>query len=168
VIGGSGFLAVYLVGLAVGSTPSRHRRQLVAFHEGLAFLAQVAMFVVLGLLVFPHRLGSVALSGLALAALLALLIRPVAVWVTTALSRFSTHERALLGWAGLRGAVPIVLGTIVLSSRINSGETIFNAVFSLWSSRRLSKARRRSGLPSGFGLCRSRRGQWRHRSRSAR
>ena len=58
VIGGSGFLAVYLVGLAVGSTPSRYRRQLVAFHEGLAFLAQVVMFVVLGLLVFPHQLPS--------------------------------------------------------------------------------------------------------------
>ena len=66
-IGGSGFLAVYLVGLAVGSTPSRYRRQLVAFHEGLAFLAQVALFVVLGLLVFPHELPAVALAGLALA-----------------------------------------------------------------------------------------------------
>jgi cell volume regulation protein A len=129
VIGGSGFLAVYLVGLAVGSTPSRYRRQLVAFHEGLAFLAQVAMFVVLGLLVFPHDLPSVALPGLALAALLALLIRPAAVWTSTAFSDFTTRERALLGWAGLRGAVPIVLGTIVLSSGIGSGETIFNAVF---------------------------------------
>jgi cell volume regulation protein A len=129
VVGGSGFLAVYLVGLAVGSTPSRYRRQLVAFHEGLAFLAQVVMFVVLGLLVFPHRLPAVALSGLALAALLVLVIRPIAVWVSTAFSRFTTRERALLGWAGLRGAVPIVLGTFVLSSKIESGDTIFNAVF---------------------------------------
>jgi len=129
VIGGSGFLAIYLVGLAVGSTPSRYRRQLVAFHEGLAFLAQVAMFVVLGLLVFPHDLPSVALPGVALAALLVLLIRPAAVWTSTAFSDFTNHERALLGWAGLRGAVPIVLGTIVLSSGIDSGETIFNAVF---------------------------------------
>jgi len=129
VIGGSGFLAVYLVGLAVGSTPSRYRRQLVAFHEGLAFLAQVTMFVVLGLLVFPHDLPAVAVPGLALAALLVLLIRPAAVWTSTALSDFTSRERALLGWAGLRGAVPIVLGTIVLSSRIGSGETIFNAVF---------------------------------------
>ena len=63
VIGGSGFLAVYLVGLAVGSTPSRFRRQLVAFHEGLAFLAQVAMFVVLGLLVFPNDLPPVVVPG---------------------------------------------------------------------------------------------------------
>ena len=129
VIGGSGFLAVYLVGLAVGSTPSRYRRQLVAFHEGLAFLAQVVMFVVLGLLVFPHDLPPVAAPGLALAALLAFLIRPVAVWVSTAFSDFSSRERALLGWAGLRGAVPIVLGTFVLSSGIDSSETIFNAVF---------------------------------------
>jgi potassium/hydrogen antiporter len=129
VSGGSGFLAVYLVGLAVGSTPSRFRRQLVAFHEGLAFIAQVVMFVVLGLLVFPHELGSVALPGLALAAVLVLLIRPVAVWISTALSRFTTRERLLLGWAGLRGAVPIVLGTIVLSEDVHDGKTIFNAVF---------------------------------------
>jgi cell volume regulation protein A len=129
VIGGSGFLAVYLVGLAVGSTPSRFRRQLVAFHEGLAFLAQVTMFIVLGLLVFPHELGAVALSGLGLAACLAIVIRPVAVWVTTAFSQFTHRERLFLGWAGLRGAVPIVLGTIVLSSGLESGNTIFNAVF---------------------------------------
>jgi cell volume regulation protein A len=129
VMGGSGFLAVYLVGLAVGSTPSRYRRQLVAFHEGLAFLSQVAMFVVLGLLVFPRQLPDVALAGLALAALLALLVRPVAVWASTATSRFSNRERAFLGWAGLRGAVPIVLGTFVLSSDVADGNTIFNAVF---------------------------------------
>src|SRR5262245_8378433 len=129
VMEGSGFLAVYLVGLAVGSTPSRYRHQLVAFHEGLAFLAQVTMFVVLGLLVFPHELGSVALSGLALATLLAFVIRPIAVWVSTVFNDFNNRERALLGWAGLRGAVPIVLGTIVLSSDISHSSTIFNAVF---------------------------------------
>jgi cell volume regulation protein A len=129
VIGGSGFLAVYLVGLAVGSTPSRYRRQLVAFHEGLAFLAQVAMFVVLGLLVFPSDLPAVALPGLALATLLVVVIRPCAVWISTALSNFTRRERALLGWAGLRGAVPIVLATFVLSSELGKAETIFNAVF---------------------------------------
>jgi cell volume regulation protein A len=71
----------------------------------------------------------VALSGLALAALLVLLIRPVAVWASTAASRFTARERALLGWAGLRGAVPIVLGTFALSSQVGHGNTIFNAVF---------------------------------------
>src|SRR3954462_7343066 len=129
VLGGSGFLAVYLVGLAVGSTPSRYRRQLVAFHEGLAFLAQVAMFVVLGLLVFPRHLTSVMISGFVIALLLAFVIRPVAVMVSTAVSDFAYRERAFLGWAGLRGAVPIVLGTFVLSEHVAKGETIFNAVF---------------------------------------
>jgi cell volume regulation protein A len=129
VIEGSGFLAIYLVGLAVGSTPSRYRRQIVAFHEGLAFLAQVAMFIVLGLLVFPSDLPEVAVPGLVLAALLGLVIRPAAVWASTMFNEFTGRERALLGWAGLRGAVPIVLGTFVLSSDIASGETIFNAVF---------------------------------------
>lgn len=129
VIGGSGFFAVYLVGLAVGSTPSRYRRQLVAFHEGLAFLAQVALFIVLGLLVFPRQLADVAGAGLALAVLLVLVIRPAAVWASTALNDFTSRERLLLGWAGLRGAVPIVLATFVLSSHVAQANTIFNAVF---------------------------------------
>ena len=129
VLGGSGFLAVYLVGLAVGSTPSRYRRQLVGFHEGLAFLAQVALFIVLGLLVFPHELLGVAGAGLALALLLVLVVRPVAVAASTAFGLFTARERLLLGWAGLRGAVPIVLATFVLSSHVASANTIFNAVF---------------------------------------
>ena len=129
VIGGSGFLSVYLVGLAVGSTPSRYRRQLVSFHEGLAFLAQVSLFIVLGLLVFPSDLVEVALPALALALLLALVSRPVSVWAATALNDFSGRERVLIGWAGLRGAIPIVLATFVLSSDVPERDTIFNAVF---------------------------------------
>jgi cell volume regulation protein A len=129
VIGGSGFLAVYLVGLAVGSTPSRYRRQLVAFHEGIAFVAQITLFVVLGLLVFPHDLPDVALAGLALSLWLIIVARPAAVWLSTFASRYTNRERALLGWAGLRGAVPIVLATFALSSDVAHKETIFNAVF---------------------------------------
>jgi cell volume regulation protein A len=127
---GSGFLAVYIVGLAVGSTSSAHRAQIVAFHEGLAYVAQVALFIVLGLLVFPSRLPHVALAGLGLTAVLVFVARPLAVWTSTApLRRFSRRERVLLGWAGLRGAVPIVLATFVLSAHVGSAETIFNAVF---------------------------------------
>ena len=129
VIGGSGFLSVYIVGLAVGSTPSRYRRQLVAFHEGLAFLAQVALFIVLGLLVFPSDLLEVALPGLALSFILMLVIRPAAVWAATAYNDLTANDRWLIGWAGLRGAVPIVLATFVLSSDVTERETIFNAVF---------------------------------------
>jgi potassium/hydrogen antiporter len=127
---GSGFLAVYLVGLAVGSTPSRYRSQLVAFHVGLAYVAQVALFIVLGLLVFPSQLPDVAFAALALTAVLIFIARPIAVWVSTlGLQPFSRRERLLLGWAGLRGAVPIVLATFVLSSHVSGAHTIFNAVF---------------------------------------
>jgi len=91
--------------------------------------SQVALFIVLGLLVFPRQLTDVAGSGLALALLLMLFIRPAAVWVSTAFNEFTGRERLLLGWAGLRGAVPIVLATFVLSSEIGSANTIFNAVF---------------------------------------
>jgi cell volume regulation protein A len=152
VLGGSGFLAVYIVGLAVGSTPSRYRGQLVAFHEGVAFLAQVAMFVVLGLLVFPHDLPSVALPGLALAALLVFAIRPIAVWVSTVWNDFTHRERALLGWAGLRGAVPIVLGTFALSSHIDAGETIFNAVFFVVVLSTLAQGTTLEFVAKGLGL----------------
>jgi cell volume regulation protein A len=126
---GSGFLSVYLVGLAVGSTPSRYRAQLVTFHEGVAYVAQVTLFIVLGLLVFPSKLPPVALSSLALTAALIFVARPVAVWLSTSWLGFTQRERLLLGWAGLRGAVPIVLGTFVLSSHVGSRDTIFNAVF---------------------------------------
>jgi potassium/hydrogen antiporter len=151
---GSGFLAVYLVGLAVGSTPSRYRRQLVAFHEGLAFVAQVALFIVLGLLVFPHELPPVAFRGLALTAVLVLAARPAAVLASTALSAFTNRERVLLGWAGLRGAVPVVLATFALSSDVPDKDTIFNAVFfvvvvsSLVQGTSLEWVARRLGLVS--------------------
>jgi cell volume regulation protein A len=126
---GSGFLSVYIVGLAVGSTPSRYRGQLVTFHEGIAYVAQVALFIVLGLLVFPSRLPHVALAGVGLAAALMFVARPVAVWASTPFLGFTARERVLLGWAGLRGAVPIVLGTFVLSSHVTAANTIFDAVF---------------------------------------
>ena len=87
------------------------------------------MFVVLGLLVFPSDLPEVMVSGFVLALLLVVVIRPLAVWASTAFSDFTNRERAFLGWAGLRGAVPIVLGTFVLSAHVAHGETIFNAVF---------------------------------------
>ena len=125
----SGFLAVYLVAVRLGNTPMPLRRTIVTFHEGLAFLAQVALFIVLGLLVFPHRLGSVALSGLALAGVLVFLARPIAVAVSLVPFRFSAREQTFLAWAGLRGAVPIVLATFALSAGISDSATIFDAVF---------------------------------------
>jgi potassium/hydrogen antiporter len=125
----SGFLAVYIVALWLGNTPMPLRRTIVAFHEGLAFLAQVVLFIVLGLLVFPSRLGPVALSALAVTAVLVLVARPLAVLVSVTPFRYRPREQVFLAWAGLRGAVPIVLATFALSSHVSGSATIFNAVF---------------------------------------
>jgi potassium/hydrogen antiporter len=127
--GASGFLAVYVVGLWIGNAPSPLLRSLVAFHTGLAFLAQVALFVVLGLLVFPSDVLPVAVPALALTAALVFVARPVAVLVCTAFQGFGPREHVLLGWGGLRGAVPIVLATFALSAELAASDTIFNAVF---------------------------------------
>jgi cell volume regulation protein A len=129
VLGGSGFLAIYLVGLRLGNTPNHFRGTLRSFHEGLAYLSQVALFVVLGLLVFPSDLPPVALSGLALAGVLILLARPLAVGLSLIGQRFEARELALVSWAGLRGAVPIVLATFVATEGLSERDTIFNAVF---------------------------------------
>ncbi len=119
---------MYLVGLFIGNRPMPYRRA-VGFHEGLAFAAQVALFVVLGLLVFPSQLGSVAADSIALTAVLIVVARPLAVLASTPLMRFNWQERAFISWAGLRGAVPIVLATFALSANVSESTTIFNAVF---------------------------------------
>jgi cell volume regulation protein A len=129
VAGGSGFLSVYVVALFVGNTTTPYRRSLSVFHQAIAFVAQVVLFIVFGLLVFPSDLGPVIVPGLALAGVLVFVARPVAVLVATVLQRFTLRERVFLGWAGLRGAVPIVLATFVLEAEIESNEEIFNAVF---------------------------------------
>jgi cell volume regulation protein A len=128
-VGGSGFLSVYIVALALGNTPMPLQPVIVAFHEGLAFIAEAVLFIVLGLLVFPSSLGPVALSALALAGILVFGARPLAVVSCTIGHGFEKGERAFLAWAGLRGAVPIVLATFVLSEQLEASNTIFNAVF---------------------------------------
>jgi cell volume regulation protein A len=127
--GGSGFLCVYLVGLFIGNRPMPYRRAIVGFHEGLAYAAQVALFVVLGLLVFPGQLGDVAAASIGLTAVLVLVARPAAVLASTPFQRFNWRERAFVSWAGLRGAIPIVLATFALSAGVTASNTILNAVF---------------------------------------
>ena len=125
----SGFLAVYIVALFLGNTPMPLGRSIVAFHEGLAFLAQVVLFIVLGLLVFPSQLGPVAFDAIGVAVVLVFVARPLAVLASTFGFDFDARERFFLSWAGLRGAVPIVLATFALSAGIGSSNTIFNVVF---------------------------------------
>jgi potassium/hydrogen antiporter len=126
---GSGFLAVYVAGLAVGSARIPARRTVTVFHQGLAWVAQIAMFLALGLLVFPSSLDEVAVEGTALALVLVFVARPVATFVGTAFDRFSAAERTVLGWAGLRGAVPVVLATFPVIEGVKDSRTFFNIVF---------------------------------------
>jgi potassium/hydrogen antiporter len=126
---GSGFLAVYLAGLAVGDANVASRRSLLAFHEGLAAVADIGMFFALGLLVFPSQFGSVLVRGTLLALLLAFVARPVSAFVATARTRFTKRERVLIGWAGLRGGVPVVLATLPLIEHVPRSLEFFNLVF---------------------------------------
>ena len=126
---GSGFLAAYLAGLTLGSARIPAKRTVTVFHEGLGWVAQIAMFLSLGLLVFPSELGDVALEGTALALVLVLLARPAATVVSTTFDRFSAADRLVLGWAGLRGAVPVVLATFPVIDDVPNSEEFFNIVF---------------------------------------
>ena len=128
-VGGSGFLSVYLAGLVVGSASSPARRTIVTFHDGLAWVAQLALFLLLGLLVFPAKLDDIALDGAAIALVTALLARPVATLAVTLRAGFSLAERVLLGWAGLRGATPIVFATFPVTAGIGQGRLIFDVAF---------------------------------------
>ncbi|HEY6758728.1 MAG TPA: potassium/proton antiporter [Baekduia sp.] len=128
-IHGSGFLAVYIAGLMLGSATIPGKQTIATFHEGMAWVAQLSMFLVLGLLVFPSQLGGVALEGTVLALVLVLVARPVATVLCTAPFGFTWREQAVVGWAGLRGAVPVVLATFPVLDHIPRSHEFFNIVF---------------------------------------
>jgi potassium/hydrogen antiporter len=129
VLHGSGFLAVYLTGLMLGSARLPARRTVADFHDALAWVSQIAVFFTLGLLVFPDELGSIVGEGLLVAVVLMFVARPIAVYICTLPARFSLRESTLLGWAGLRGAVPIVLATFPVLGGVPNADPFFNIVF---------------------------------------
>jgi cell volume regulation protein A len=127
---GSGFLAVYVTAVylsAAGRLP--YHGGLTRVHDAIAWLSQIAMFLTLGLLVTPSQLVPVAKAGLGLALFLTLVARPVAVAACLLPFRFSPREIGYLGWAGLRGAVPIILATFPVLAGVPGSQTIFNIVF---------------------------------------
>ena len=128
-LGGSGFLAVYVSGIVLGNTNYVHKRSLTVFHDGLAWLMQIVMFLTMGLLVLPSELSRLAVSGIALAAFLVFVARPVSVLLCLTPFRFSVREQLMVSWAGLRGAVPIVVATYPLIAGASGAQTIFNLVF---------------------------------------
>jgi cell volume regulation protein A len=128
-LGTSGFLAVYVSGLLIGALAPRHRRVVRSFLASLANGADIALFLLLGLLVFPNELPAVAVPALTVAAILLLVARPVAVATAMLPFRMPWKEQILLSWAGLRGAVPIVLATFPATAGVTGGDSIFNIVF---------------------------------------
>lgn len=128
-LGGNGFLAVYLAGIMVGNRSVIHRRSLMRFFDGLAWLMQIVMFLTLGLLVFPSQLIPVAGIGLFVSLFLMFVARPLSVFLTLLPFRMNVREVAMVGWVGLRGAVPIILAIFPLLAGIGRANEIFNLVF---------------------------------------
>jgi cell volume regulation protein A len=128
-IGGSGFLAVYLAGVMIANAPVRMSDDLLRAMDGLAWLAQAGMFLLLGLLVTPSGLTPVLVPALGVALFLMLVARPAAVWACLAAFRFPAKEIWYIGWIGLRGAVPIVLAIFPLLAGVQGAELLFNVAF---------------------------------------
>jgi potassium/hydrogen antiporter len=128
-VGASGFVAVYATGVIVGALLPRQRRSILGFHEAVANAAEIGLFLLLGLLVFPSQLPAVALASLLVAAVLTFVARPVTVWLGTLGQGYSWQERTLLSVGGLKGAVPIVLATFPLTAGVGEADLIFDVVF---------------------------------------
>ncbi|MGE3511617.1 MAG: cation:proton antiporter, partial [Vicinamibacterales bacterium] len=128
-LGGSGFVATYVAGLTMANAEFLHKRSLLRFHDAIAWLMQIAMFVLMGLLVFPSRLPPVAGQALLVAAVLMLVARPLAVLFTLLPFRVSGREIAFVSWVGLRGATPIILATFPAVAGVHNADTIFHVVF---------------------------------------
>ena len=126
---GSGFLAVYLAGLVLGSATIPARNTITVFHQGFAWVAQIGLFLTLGLLVFPSQLDDVWLEGTVLALVMMFIARPLATVAATIFQGFSAAERIALGWAGLRGGVPVVLATFAVIEDVPRSLEFFNIAF---------------------------------------
>jgi cell volume regulation protein A len=127
----SGFIAVYVAGVVLGNARLPHRQAILGFADGLAWIAQIGLFVLLGLLASPERLGGAILPALVVGVALTVFARPLSVVLCALPFRIRPREQAFLSWAGLRGAVPIVLATIPLSVRTPGAEGLFDTVFVL-------------------------------------
>lgn len=126
---GNGFLAVYLSAIILGNSNFIHKKSIIRFYDGQAWLMQIVMFLTLGLLVFPKQMILFVGTGLAVALFLMFVARPVAVFICTVPFRMNYRERLMISWVGLRGAVPIVLATYPLIQGVEKSSIIFNIVF---------------------------------------
>ncbi len=128
-LGGSGFLAVYVAGLVCSYSNSLHKRSLRQFHVGISWLMQISMFIVLGLLMSPSQTLQIIWIGLAIAAFLMFVARPLSVFISLPIKAVSLSEKTLISWVGLRGAAPIILATFPLMAGVQGAQIIFDVVF---------------------------------------
>jgi cell volume regulation protein A len=129
IVHASGFLAVYLAGIIIGNRPTRAHNSVVTFLDAATWLAQIVMFVLLGLLVSPHRLAGSALPAIAVAMVLMLVARPLAVFLCLAPFRFNWREKMFIAWTGLRGAVAIFLASIPMLVGLSKAYLYFDVAF---------------------------------------
>jgi len=128
-MGGSGFLAVYVAGMYAGNRKMYAKQQIMRFNEGLTWLAQIIMFLVLGLLATPSQFPAILLPAIGLALFLIFVARPIAVWLSLLPFDFTQQEIGFVAWVGLRGAVSILLAIMPLLSGVENGELFFNVAF---------------------------------------
>ncbi|UFU00416.1 potassium/proton antiporter [Radiobacillus kanasensis] len=126
---GSGFLAVYIMALLVGNSDLTYRHSIFRFNEGFAWMMQILMFILLGLLVFPSQLLDIFWQGIILSLLLILVARPIGVFLSTINMKFSVADKIFLSISGLKGAVPIVLATYPMIAGLENSQLLFNVVF---------------------------------------
>jgi len=129
IAGGSGFLAIYLAGIILGNAQLQAKQNILRVNDGMAWLSQIMMFLMLGLLVTPSQIPPIALPALGVALALMLVARPVAVWLSLIPFRFPWREQLFIAWVGLRGAVPIILATFPLLAGIENAMAYFNITF---------------------------------------
>jgi cell volume regulation protein A len=128
-LGGNGFLAVYLSALVLGNSNFLHKKSIIRFYDGQAWIMQIVMFLTLGRLVFPSRLAPIAGSGILIALVLMFVARPLAVFITLSFFKMKMREKLFISWVGLRGAVPIVFATYPLLAGLGKADLIFHLVF---------------------------------------
>lgn len=149
---GSGLLAVYVMAVFMGNSDLTYRHSIFRFNEGFTWMMQILMFILLGLLVFPDELSKIVWQGLALSMLLMFVARPIGVLISTAFMKFSFKEKMFISWAGLKGAVPIVLATYPLIAKVEHSQLLFNVVFFIVISSTLIQGITISPLAKKLGL----------------